>query len=113
MAPKQKRTDDRLFSRIYELVRTIPRGRVATYGQIAKCIGRCSPQMIGFSMAAVPHDTDIPWQRVINFKGQISPRGLGDGEFIQRVLLEAEGIVFEANDCVDLSRFQWKGPADW
>lgn len=109
---KQKQPGGTLFNRIYELVRAIPRGRVATYGQIARHIGRCSPKMIGFAMAAVSHDSDVPWHRVINFKGQISRRGRGDTEIIQRVLLEAEGIVFDDADAIDLIRFQWKGPAD-
>ena len=68
---------------------------VATYGQIAAVVGRCSPLMVGFAMAAVPFDSDVPWHRVVNHQGRISSRGDGDGEQIQRILLEAEGIHFD------------------
>jgi methylated-DNA-protein-cysteine methyltransferase-like protein len=110
MKTEQAKSGNSLFNRIYKLVQMIPRGRVATYGQIAKYIGRCSPKMVGYAMAAVHRDSDVPWQRIINFKGKISSRTGGDGEIIQRILLEDEGLTFDAKGCVDLTRFRWKGP---
>jgi methylated-DNA-protein-cysteine methyltransferase related protein len=105
---KQELTKNR-FDLIYDLVRMIPEGRVASYGQIAHCSDRCTPRMVGFAMAAVPHDSDIPWHRVINSKGMISLRSGGDGASIQRVLLEAEGIWFDNKGRVDLAEFGWEG----
>lgn len=99
-----------LFNVIFEVVRSIPEGAVATYGQIAAVVGRCSPLMVGFAMAAVPFGSDVPWHRVVNHQGRISPRGNGDGEQMQRVLLEAEGICFDETGRIDLPRARWEFP---
>jgi methylated-DNA-protein-cysteine methyltransferase-like protein len=106
---KRKSTKNR-FDLIYDLVRMIPEGRVASYGQIACCIERCTPRMVGFAMAAVPFDSDVPWHRVINSKGMISVRSGGDGASIQQVLLEAEGVCFDKKGRVDLAEAGWEGP---
>jgi methylated-DNA-protein-cysteine methyltransferase-like protein len=95
-----------LFERIYNEVRTIPSGKVSTYGRIAQYIG-CSAQMVGFAMAGVPDDSDVPWHRVINHKGMISRRSDGYSDGMQRALLVAEGIRFDKTGCVDLSRDGW------
>jgi methylated-DNA-protein-cysteine methyltransferase-like protein len=97
-----------LFEVIFEVVRAIPQGTVASYGQIAAVVGRCSPLMVGFAMAAVPFDSDVPWHRVVNSQGRISSRGNGDGEQMQRILLEAEGIHFDETGCIDLNQNQWE-----
>ena len=97
----------RLYERIYATVRQIPSGRVATYGQIARLVGGCSAQMVGFALAALPNGSDVPWQRVINAKGKISPRGIGFGSLIQRTLLEEEGIVFMQDEIIDLNTYGW------
>lgn len=99
-----------MFDAIFEVVRSIPEGTVASYGQIAAVVGRCSPLMVGFAMAAVPFDSDVPWHRVVNRQGMISSRGDGDGEQIQRILLEAEGIHFDETGRIDLKRVQWEFP---
>jgi methylated-DNA-protein-cysteine methyltransferase-like protein len=104
--------DAPLFERIYAVVRQIPAGKVATYGQIARMVGGCSAQMVGFAMAALKTDSDVPWQRVINRQGRISPRGGGIGSVRQRHMLEAEGIQFDEADRVDLEEVGWAGP-DW
>lgn len=102
------------YQRIYTLVARIPPGQVATYGQIAAMVGNCTARMVGYAMAALPFDTEIPWQRVINRQGKVSPRGGGDGALRQRQLLEAEGIRFDKNDRVDFSQVGWAGPEwDW
>ncbi len=100
--------EPRLYQRIYAMVRRIPPGRVATYGGIARLVGGCSAQMIGFALAALRGtDHDVPWQRVINHMGKISPHGVGFGSLIQRQLLEEEGILFDLEGRVDLERFGW------
>ncbi len=92
--------------RIYNLVRQIPAGKVATYGQIAVLVGTGARQ-VGYAMAALPHD-DVPWQRVINSQGKVSPRKGGNGEQIQRALLEAEGIRFSPGGRVSFSSVIWE-----
>ena len=97
------------YERIYAMVCMIPRGRVATYGQIAAYAGRCSPRQVGYAMAALSHD-DVPWHRVINSQGRISFPENSRGAMEQRDLLEDEGIVFDRTGQVDLKRFGWDGP---
>ena len=94
----------------YELVRLIPSGRVATYGQIASYIDRCTPRMVGYAMAATPQGRDIPWHRVINSQGRISIRANGERDMLQRVLLGEEGVFFNKIGKVDLNAVGWKGP---
>ena len=97
-----------VHGRVYELVRRIPPGRVATYGQIAEFAGRCTPRMVGYAMASVPHGSDVPWHRVINSRGEISLRG--EGHDLQRAMLESEGIEFRQNDTIDVERYRWTPP---
>ena len=96
------------YEKIYDAVRRIPRGKVATYGQIAKIVDRCTPRMVGYAMAALRGRTDVPWQRVINSKGEISIRSRGDGALRQRKLLEKEGIRFDQRGRVEFKKFRWK-----
>jgi methylated-DNA-protein-cysteine methyltransferase-like protein len=98
-----------IYERIYDVVRRIPKGQVATYGQIASFFNRCTPRMVGYAMAAVPFDSDVPWHRVINSRGRISVRKSGDGELRQRAMLDAEGIVFDPDGRIDFTRFGWRG----
>ena len=101
--------DKSLFPRIYEVVRQVPRGRVASYGQIAEIVGAgCDARMVGYAMAAIPEGGDVPWQRIVNREGKISLPGQG-GE-IQRMRLEAEGVTFDARNRIDMRRFGWAGP---
>ncbi len=99
-----------LYQRIYEVVRCIPAGRVATYGQVARAAGYPGyARQVGYALFRLQgQDTDIPWQRVINAQGRISysPFRLGQDD-LQRVLLEAEGIPFDPEDRVDLQHFGW------
>ncbi|MDQ2691378.1 MAG: MGMT family protein [Chloroflexota bacterium] len=103
------------YEQVWNLVRKIPRGKVASYGQIALLIPppvgvdfdsykAFSPRWVGGAMAACPDD--VPWQRVINSQGKISER---PGAERQRILLEEEGVVF-VKDKVDLKKYGWKGP---
>ncbi len=100
-----------MYERIYRVVKKIPKGTVTTYGQIAKMAGGCSPRNVGYALSALPDKLDIPWHRVINRLGRISPRSEPGGDLIQRQMLVSEGVVFNENNQVDLSRFGWS-PTD-
>ena len=99
-----------VHQKIYHVVRQIPKGKVATYGQVAKVVGRCTARLVGYAMAGLLGRTDVPWQRVINYKGEISPRKHGDGSLRQRKLLEAEGVRFDSRGRVDFKKVRWTGP---
>jgi methylated-DNA-protein-cysteine methyltransferase related protein len=99
-----------VFERIYAIVRQVPPGQVVTYGQVAKLVGGISAQMVGFALAALRERSGIepvPWQRVINAQGKVSPHGQGYGTAVQRQLLEEEGVVFDAEGRVNLNEFRW------
>jgi methylated-DNA-protein-cysteine methyltransferase-like protein len=92
---------------IYAVVRQVPAGRVTTYGTVAKLVAGATARIVGYAMAATPKGSNVPWQRVINSQGKISPHGYGYGSTIQRKLLEEEGIVFDEKGKIDLDRFGW------
>lgn len=93
---------------IYEMVARIPYGRVATYGQIATLAGYPGrARQVGYALAGMPEELDLPWQRVINAQGKVSPRTSSRWHEFQYDLLEREGIVFEENR-VDLARYRWR-----
>ncbi|HEU4830062.1 MAG TPA: MGMT family protein [Gemmatimonadales bacterium] len=97
------------YQRIYAIVRRIPRGRVATYGQVATLAGLAGhARQAGYALHALPAATALPWHRVINAQGAISVRSAGGDGLRQRLLLEAEGIEFDARGRVRLSRYQWR-----
>jgi len=101
---------DKVFEKIYRVVMRIPRGRVMTYGQIARILEeRYSPRLVGWAMHATPKDErNIPWHRVINSQGGISTgRVILTQPDVQQLLLEAEGVVFDARGHCDLSVYQW------
>lgn len=101
-------------ARIYAITRQIPSGAVATYGQIAVIEGHATARMVGNAMAALPAGTDVPWQRVINAKGELSPRGDGSGTDRQRERLASEGVFLDRRGRVDFARVGWDGPdARW
>jgi methylated-DNA-protein-cysteine methyltransferase related protein len=98
------------YDRIYTIVRQIPPGKVATYGQIADLAGLYGKaRLVGYALFKVNIDDDIPWHRVINAKGEISysfqRRG---GDYLQKVLLEEEGIEFKSNGKIDLNCDRWQ-----
>ncbi len=97
------------YSRIYAVVRRIPRGRVATYGQVAALAGlKGHARQVGYALHALPSGTSVPWQRVINARGEISRRSQFAGELRQRLLLEAEGVEFDWRGRVPLRRYGWR-----
>ena len=99
-----------VYRKMLLVVREIPLGRVATYGQIAWIAGAASPRMAGYALGGLPADTDVPWQRVVNSKGDISPRGDPMATDRQRQMLVEEGILFQADGRINLDRFGWDGP---
>ncbi len=96
------------FERIYALVRRIPSGRVTTYGQLGALCALADARIVGEAMKA---STDLPWQRVINARGQVSLGGARGAS--QRRLLEAEGVEFDEAGRVDLARFGWTPDEEW
>ena len=99
-----------IYERIYLVVRQIPAGKVANYGQIASIVGGCTARMVGYAMASAPDDSEVPWQRVINSQGKISPRGNDRSSEIQRLRLSEEGVYFNQNGKVDWKKVRWSGP---
>jgi methylated-DNA-protein-cysteine methyltransferase-like protein len=92
---------------VFNIVKQIPAGKVASYGQISKMIPGCTARMVGYALASLPNDSGVPWQRVINSKGKISPHGAGFGSAMQRALLEQEGIIFNTDNSIDMRIYGW------
>jgi methylated-DNA-protein-cysteine methyltransferase-like protein len=112
---------DHFRQRIYQIVGAIPRGRVITYGALAAFIpppagldwaayGRIRARWAGYALADCPDD--LPWQRVVNAQGKISPRP-GHGPHVQRLLLEEEGVEFGKDGRLDLARYGWEPALGW
>ncbi len=103
------------FEEIYAVVRRIPQGTVATYGQIAGLAGiPRQARRIGYALSALEGQAEltVPWHRVINAKGTISRRSTPGFEALQRLLLENEGVSFDAAGRIDLARFLWRPSVD-
>ena len=102
LTPKKK---DGPFARVWAIVKRIPRGRVATYGQISEMIDRrLTPVGVGWAVRAA--SDAIPWHRVINSGGTVSTDKATPG--LQRAMLEAEGVRFGRDGVIDLDRFRWR-----
>jgi methylated-DNA-protein-cysteine methyltransferase-like protein len=95
------------YKRIYDVVKRIPKGRVATYGQIAKISQASGPRQTGYALHALPEGYHLPWHRVINSKGEISLPAGSESHEIQRTLLESEGVEFGKTGRVSLAKYQW------
>jgi methylated-DNA-protein-cysteine methyltransferase related protein len=109
-APRRQRartaTETPPFQRVARIVARIPRGRVVTYGQISRWLdGRLTPVGVGWAVRAAP-DGALPWQRVVNARGGVSTDAEHPG--LQRAMLEAEGVRFGGDGCIDLARYGWK-----
>ena len=95
-----------IFPRVYALVRAIPRGRVVSYGMVARALGMPGgARTVGWALSACPRD--VPWHRVVNAQGKISWRPSG-GHDRQRALLRREGVRFDRQGRIDLERFAWR-----
>jgi len=99
---------NKTYAQFYEIIRQIPEGQVATYGQIAVLAGLPGrARQVGYALNVIPDET-IPWHRVINAQGKISKRADPVYEEIQQQLLESEGVHFDERSSISLSTFQWK-----
>jgi methylated-DNA-protein-cysteine methyltransferase related protein len=97
------------YQRIYTVVRRIPPGRVATYGQVASLAGLAGhARQVGYALHALPAGTLVPWHRVVNASGRISARAVPGPELEQQLLLEREGIRLDASGRIRLAEVQWK-----
>jgi len=94
----------------YAVIAGIPEGWVMSYGAVAKRAGLPRhARHVGVALKQVPDGMDLPWWRVVNGEGRVSPRGLDGSDDLQRVLLQGEGVAFAANGRIDLKRFGWGG----
>jgi len=95
------------YERIWRVVRRIPRGRVATYGQVAAIAGFATqPRLAGYALHALPHASDVPWHRVVAAGGRIALPDFDGAATVQRILLESEGVAFRGHH-VDLAQAAW------
>ncbi len=99
------------YERIYAVIRRIPKGRVATYGQIADLAGFPGhARQVGYALYALREGTTVPWHRVVNARGRLSLGAvIPEGDVEQRIRLEIEGVEFDADGRIDLARFRWRG----
>jgi len=94
---------------VWKLVRKIPKGRVASYGQLAAMLGHPRrARQVGFALHRTPEELVLPWHRVINARGKISFSEHSEEYLLQKAMLQAEEIVFEKDDRIDLDRFGWR-----
>ena len=100
-----------IYALVWGIAKRIPRGRVATYGQLAALLGMPGhARQVGYALSATPENMKIPWHRVVNAEGRISLRlkhwetGSDD---LQRILLEAEGVTFDDRGGIELRKFRW------
>ena len=94
------------FEKIYEVVKSIPKGKVATYGQVALLAGNPRwARVVGYALHVNPEPGIIPCHRVVNREGRVAPGFAFGGEGVQRQLLESEGIVFETDGRIDLAKY--------
>ena len=102
--------NDNFFNKVYKTVRDIPKGKVATYGQIdALCGAPRASRVVGTALHHNPEPVRIPCHRVVNRLGQLAPAFAFGGKEIQRKLLESEGVKVNDDFSVDLSEYLWDG----
>lgn len=98
----------RLYDQFYAVVRRVPRGKVATYGQIAVIAGfPRHARHVGHALRALPEGSRVPWHRIINASGRVSARSYPGPDDLQRQLLEDEGIQLSPSGRVNLDRYRW------
>ena len=94
------------------MIARVPKGRVATYGQIAGEAGLPGhARMVGYALSALPEGSRVPWHRIVNAAGRISLRSAAEGrpmDRIQRFLLEREGVRFGGGGAIPLARYRWR-----
>jgi methylated-DNA-protein-cysteine methyltransferase related protein len=101
---------EKYFEKVYAIVLQIPKGKVATYGQIAAILG--SPRnarIVGWAMNSAPENINIPCHRVVNKAGDLSPEYVFGNKAIQQIMLEQEGITFKSDGKIDMKKHLWDG----
>ena len=98
------------YQQIYTVVSMIPRGKIATYGQVAELAGLPrQARLVGYALNSLPKGSRIPWQRVINAQGKVSLRSEGgDSDNRQAKLLKREGVRFNQRGAIDLNEYRWQ-----
>ena len=111
MRPRRPTAESSMRRAFYETIACVPHGKVATYGQIATLAGYPGrARQVGFALAGMPEEWDLPWHRIINAQGKVSPRS-GSSHLLQYELLANEGVVFTAQR-IDLKQFGWRPEAE-
>ncbi len=100
------------YQKIYQVVRLVPVGKVVTYGQVADLAGLAGKaRLVGYALFRVAVESDVPWQRVVNSRGEISYATSREGaDYVQKSLLEQEGIEFSRQGKIDLKKYRWQAP---
>lgn len=100
-------TENATYKFLIAVVRRVPYGRVATYGMVSELAGYPGqPRLAGYALRHA--DDSVPWHRIVNARGEISPRARSDSVHLQRKLLEMEGIEFDERGRIELKRFRWR-----
>lgn len=98
-----------VYENIYAIIRKIPKGRVATYGQVAHLAKNSGgARQVGYALHALSSNSGVPWHRVINSRGEVSPRKAPGRDSLQRQILEKEGVLFNPRGRVTLDDFLWQ-----
>ncbi|MDA8017295.1 MAG: MGMT family protein [Thermoanaerobaculia bacterium] len=97
------------WQRFWNVVSEVPEGKVVTYGQVAALAGLPRhARQVGYALHALPRDSGVPWQRVVNARGEVSLRSEPGWEGLQRALLESEGVKFDRGGRIDLEIYRWE-----
>jgi methylated-DNA-protein-cysteine methyltransferase-like protein len=97
-------------AKVYRIVKKCPRGKIVSYGGVAAMLGQPrAARAVGKALNALPDGSNVPWWRVVNSRGEVSIRGVQQGEILQRTLLEREGIKFERSGRISWKYYGWDG----
>lgn len=100
--------DKNYFEKVYDIVKRIPKGKVASYGQIARLLGNPrASRAVGYALHANPYPGVVPCHRVVNRVGRLAPGFAFGGEDIQKEMLEAEGVAVDSDYLVDMNKYGW------
>ncbi|MGM9972963.1 MAG: MGMT family protein [Clostridiaceae bacterium] len=96
------------YERVYEIAAQIPKGKVATYGDIARAIGSPkSARIVGYAMRSIPEGRKVPAHRVVNRLGEMAPSHVFGSQELQREILESEGVIFKEDGTIDMEKCRW------
>jgi methylated-DNA-protein-cysteine methyltransferase-like protein len=104
----RKRLNDTFYEKVKAIIRSVPKGKVATYGQIAAYAGNPrGARQVAWVLHSSSRKYDLPWHRIVGSRGKISLKPM-QGYELQKSLLIAEGVAFDGNDYIDLEKYQWR-----